>query len=76
MNEARKNLNRAFLLAAHRQHVKEGKYEAARLILRFLIRGRIKLGLDDAAYYLEHLLDGMGFRGSYDSRWYTVTYYI
>ena len=75
MTQARRNINRALLIAAHRQHVKEGKYEAARRILFLLRKRSIPLGCDDTDWYLEHLFDKLGLNCNY-GRYYTATYYI
>lgn len=66
-------LMRYELLKKHTELVKQGEFEVARLILEFLIKQRITLGFSDVCNKTESILDRMGFKISYDRRWYMAT---
>ena len=76
-HDARETVLRALLIAAHLEHVRAGKYEAARGILRLLMIGRIRLGVSDTDWYLDRLFARLGLPSTISSRgWTSATYYI
>lgn len=62
------------LMNAHRALVAAGEYEQARMILKLLRRGILRLGLEDASAALEILLDGLGMTPHYSRNYCVATY--
>lgn len=60
----------------HKQLVRNGQYIAAKRILKFLIRKRIALGMNDVDWFLETSLEKIGCRISYTGRYYTACAYL
>lgn len=59
------------LMERHTELVKAGELDVARLVLRFLIKKEIRLGLDDASWMTESELEKAGVFIRYDRRGYT-----
>lgn len=64
------------IICTHISLVKAGKYEVARLLLHLLRKGKVKLGLDDASYEAENILEKVGCPCSYGRNYNTVTFRI
>lgn len=61
------------LIDEHLKLVKKGKYNQARLILRLLRRGKIKLGLGDDCWAVEMICEDIGCHINYSSNGYSAT---
>ena len=62
--------------ALHLKLVREGKFDEAWLLLRFLRNGVIRLGLYDSAWAVELLLEDVGFRPRYGRGYNTAEFSI
>ena len=77
MEKAKSKLQRDILLGIHLQLVASSDYQVARRFLRFLIRRRIRLGLDDEDWQLESILQSVGLQPGF-TNWRTgsADYYL
>ena len=64
------------VMDAYRFQVRLGNFEVARLLLCFLIKKRISLGLGDDTNYVETLLGQLGCRFSYSHHWGIASTYL
>ncbi len=55
-----KKIRRYKIMDAHREMVRRGKYRQGWLLLQFLRKGNISLGLSDECYEVECLLEKLG----------------
>lgn len=74
MKPVEKNIIRYQLISKHRELVKIGEYLTARVLLSFLRRNRITLGLGDADNAVERILEGVGLRPSYGRNFNTASF--
>ena len=58
----------------HLLYFREGSYEEAHLLLRFLRNGTVRLGLYDSASNVETLLEGIGFKPRYGRNYNTAEF--
>ncbi len=63
------------IMMKHRDLIKHGEYDIAWVLLRLLHRGNIMLGLGDADFAAERILEKLGCAISYHHRRYLVTVY-
>lgn len=61
-------LKRYKLMDEHRSYVRSGKLQEARMLLRFLSTGYIRLGFDDVSWKVEQALESCGFHISVNPR--------
>lgn len=59
----------------HEELVKAGEYETASRVYELLMNGRVTLGLNDADWNAEHLLEKIGCGILYSRSGYSVTVY-
>lgn len=60
------------IMIRHTELVRQGEYEAARMILRFLRRKSIYLGLDDVSWKVQEELEKLGVRVRYSHNGYSA----
>lgn len=71
-----KKIRRYKLIDKHRELIRKGEYEQARLILALLRRGRIKLGLGDDCWAVEIFCENIGCPIYYSSNGYSITVHV
>lgn len=71
-----KNIRRYKIIEKHIEWVKNGKYIAARNLLRLLRKGYIKLGLGDTDWETEMFLESIDCPVFYGRSGYTATFRI
>lgn len=65
------------IMDMHREYVRAGLYQEAKLLLILLRRGRLSLGLGDKATRVEHLLENLGLSASSHSRnWDVIRFHL
>lgn len=74
--ENRDNLKRWKAKEIYRDFVRGGQYYEGRLILRMLRHGRVVLGLGDAAWNVQTVLEDAGFRIWFSRNGYQAIAYI
>ena len=62
------------LMKSHFQLVKKGKFDTAKLILEFMRKKSIYLGLDDAGWEATLIIDKIGFWNWVNSRTGTIKF--
>jgi phage gp36-like protein len=68
-----KKIRRYKLMDAHRDLTRRGKYGQAKLVLRLLKNGKVRLGLDDDSCAVEIICEGLGCRINYGRGYYSAT---
>ena len=61
---------------SYSKYCRNGEFEVARLLLRFLRNGVVTLGLYDEANTVEQLLDRIGFKPYYGRNYNTAVYHL
>ena len=74
MKALEKNCIKYQLIVKHRELVKRGDLITARVLLSFLRRNRITLGLGDADNAVERILENAGLRPSYGRNFNTASF--
>lgn len=68
-----KKIRRYKLMDIHRELIRTGKFQEARLILKLLRKGSIKLYLSDMDFSVECICEDLGCRINYGRNGYTAT---
>lgn len=68
-----KKIRRYRLMEAHRELVRKSQYGQAKLVLVLLMKGTVRLGIDDDSCAVEILCERLGCRINYSSRYYLAT---
>lgn len=68
-----KRSKRLSIIMKHRELVRRGEMEVARILLRLLLRGNIKLGYGDTEYDAERILEKLGCVITYSRPRYVAT---
>lgn len=76
MKTLERRIIRYRIMDQHRALVRAGSYEAAELVLRLLRRGYVRLGLRDAEWEAETVLEAAGLNGHCGRRGYSMMFYL
>lgn len=71
-----KTIRKAELYKVHINLVRNGEYEKAKKILKFLIDKRIVLGIGNIDYEVSLILEYLGFYSTISNRTYNQTFYL
>ena len=74
MKALEKNCIKYQLIVKHRELVKSGDLITAKVLLSFLRKNRITLGLGDADNAVERILENVGLRPSYGRNFNTASF--
>ncbi len=76
MSNLERRIIRYRLMDKHRELVRAGAYETANCILRLLRHGYVPLGLGDAEWEAESILESVGLRGHCGRGGYSTMFYL
>lgn len=76
VNELKSKLLKAKVMNAYSESVRSGKLREAWLLLALLRYGKISLGLGDAGFAVERILEGLGCRIRYSHSYNIATAYL
>ena len=76
MTNLERRIIRYRLMDQHRVLVRAGAYETASCILRLLRHGSVRLGLRDAEWEAEMILEAAGLRGHCGRGGYSTMFYL
>ncbi len=76
VNTLKSKFLKAKVMNAYSESVRSGSLREAWLLLHLLCRGEVKLGLGDASFAVEHLLEGLGCRIRYTRSYSIATAYL